>query len=115
MIIFRRDEDIAIKSTDLGGPCFGVRLGILTHYRWHRLVEERQVEVFNVHEFELGVGALLRDFVNPFSHGLAVATWSRASEDDCNFEHKFLLFWLDVFFSLWLRDDLQAVRSGSDQ
>jgi hypothetical protein len=26
----------------------------------YRLVEERQVEVFDVHEFELGVGALVR-------------------------------------------------------
>src|SRR5882672_7455288 len=98
MIIFRRDEDIAIKSTDLGGPCFGVRLGILTHYRWHRLVEERQVEIFNVHEFELGVGALLCDFVNPFSHGLSVATGPCASDDDSNSSHKFLL--LVLMFSV---------------
>ena len=48
----------------------------------HRLVEERQVEVFDVHEFELGVGTLLCDFVNSFGHGLAVATGSCTSDDD---------------------------------
>ena len=37
---------------------------------------------FNVHEFELGVGTLLCDFVNPFGHGLAVATGPCASDDD---------------------------------
>src|SRR5258705_120042 len=62
----------------------------------HRLVEERQVEVFDVHEFELGVGALLCDFVNPFGHGLAVATGPRASDDDSNSKHNFLLFGFDV-------------------
>src|SRR6266516_4088532 len=84
MIILRRDEDTAIKRTDLGGPCFGVRLTVLPHDGRHRLVEERQVEVFNVHEFELGVGALFRDFVDPFGNGLAVATGPRAPDDDGN-------------------------------
>src|SRR2546426_2127552 len=51
MIILRRDEDIAIKRTDLGGPRLGVRLTVLPHDGRHRLVEERQVEVFDVHEF----------------------------------------------------------------
>src|SRR5438128_6144901 len=50
----------------------------------HRLVEKRQVEVYDVHEFELGVGPLFRDFVDPFGDGLAVATGPRASEDDGN-------------------------------
>ena len=68
----------------------------IAHDGRHRLVEERQIEVFNVHEFELGVGALLRDFVDPFGDGLAVATGPRASEDDCNFEHKFVPLWLDI-------------------
>jgi hypothetical protein len=33
----------------------------------------------------------LSDFVNPFTHGLAVATRPRASNDDGNPKHKFLL------------------------
>src|SRR5436190_16105299 len=96
MIILRRDEDIASKRTDLGGPRFGVRLTVLPHDGRHRLVEERQVEVFDVHEFELGVGALFRDFVDPFGDGLAVAPRPRASHDDGNSKHSFLLFGFDV-------------------
>src|SRR5437762_8191018 len=96
MIILRRDEGIAIKRTDLGGPRFGVRLTVLPHDGRHRLVEERQVEVFNVHEFELCVGAPFRDFVDPFGDGLAVATGPSASEDDGNSKHSFLLFGFDV-------------------
>jgi hypothetical protein len=38
----------------------------------------------------LGVAALLRDFVNPFGHDLAVATGPRASDDDGNPKDKFL-------------------------
>jgi len=44
------------------------------HNGWHRLVEEWEVVIFDVHEFELCVATLLRDFVDPFGHGLAVAT-----------------------------------------
>jgi hypothetical protein len=40
---------------------------------------------------KLGVATLLRDFVNPFGDGLAVATGPRASDDDGNSKHKFLL------------------------
>src|SRR5882757_5751594 len=41
MIILGRHEDIAIKRTDLGGPCFGVRLTVLSHRWWNWLVEKR--------------------------------------------------------------------------
>jgi hypothetical protein len=30
----------------------------------------------------------LRDFVNPFGHGLGLATGPRASENNCNSDHK---------------------------
>jgi len=63
----------------------------LPHYWRHWLVQKRQVEILDVDEFEFSVAALLRDFVNPFSHGLAVATRPRASNDNGNLEHKFSL------------------------
>ena len=91
MVVLRRNENVGIETADLGGPYFGVRLTVLAHYGRHGLVEKRQVEIFDVYEFELGVGTLLSDFVNPLSHGLAVATGPRASDDDCNSNHKFLL------------------------
>jgi hypothetical protein len=87
MIILGCDKDIAVKRSNLGGPRFGVRFTVLPHDGRHRLVEERQVEIFNVYQFELGVGALFREFANPFGHGLAVATGPRATNDDGNFEH----------------------------
>ena len=89
MIVLGRDENVGIETLDLGGPRFGMGLTVLPHYRWHRFVEKRQVKIFDVHELELGVAALLCDFVNPFSHGLAVATRPRASNDNGNLEHKF--------------------------
>src|SRR5204863_9338235 len=82
MIVFGRNEDIAIKRADLGGPRFGVRFTVLPHAGWHRLVEERQVEVFDVHEFELGVATLMGDFVNPFGYGLPLATGSCTADDN---------------------------------
>src|SRR5437667_317826 len=36
----------------------------------------------SLHDFEVGVGRLLRDFANPFSHRLALATGPRASDGD---------------------------------
>jgi len=87
MIILGRDEDIAIERADLRCPGLGMRFGVLPHNGRHWLVEERQVELFNVHEFKLGVAALFRDFVDPFGHGLSVATGPRASDDYGNFKH----------------------------
>src|SRR5438309_2194096 len=89
MIILGRDEDIAVKRTDLRGPCCGVGLTVLPHYGRHRLVEERQVVIFDVYEFELGVATLFRDFVDPFGHGLAVAAGPCTSDDDGDSKHKF--------------------------
>src|SRR6266849_4220616 len=90
MIILGRDEDIAVKRADLSGPYFGVRPIVLPHYGRHRLVEERQVEVFDVNKFKFGVAAILRDFANPFGHGLALAAGPRASNDNGNSKHNFL-------------------------
>ena len=72
-------------SLDASEPRITARLWftVLPPYGRHRIVQERQVEVLNVHEFEFGVGTLLWDFVNPFGHGLAVATESCTSNDDC--------------------------------
>jgi hypothetical protein len=88
MVVLGRDKDVGVKRVDLGAPCFGVRFTILPHYRRHRLVEKRQIEVFDVHEFKLGVATLLRDFVNSFGYGLALATGPRAADDDGNSKHK---------------------------
>src|SRR6267142_6891908 len=67
-------------------------LGVLAHSRRHWLVEERQLEILDVDEFKLGVATPLRDFVSPFGHGLALAAGPRASDNDGNSKHQFLLF-----------------------
>ena len=64
-----------------------MRLTVLPHYWWHRLVEKRQVEILDVHEFELGVAALLRDFIDPLRYRLAISTRARTSENDCDLHH----------------------------
>jgi len=51
MVVLGRDENVGIETADLSSPCFGVRLTLLPHYWRHRLVEKRQVEVFDVNEF----------------------------------------------------------------
>src|SRR5882724_5094920 len=98
MVVLGRDENVSVERADLGGPYFGVRLTVLPHGRRHWLVEKRQVDVFDVYEFELGVAALLRDLVNPFTYGLAVATRAGASDDDGNLYHVWIpLCWLLLF------------------
>src|SRR6266446_1362662 len=98
VVVLGRDENVGVETVDLSGPRFCMRLTVLTHDRWRRLVQKRQVEILDVHEFELGVAALLCDFVNPFSHGLAVATRPRASENDSDLYHviTFVSSWLDL-------------------
>src|SRR6267378_2351857 len=87
MVVLGRDENVGIESSDLSGPPFGMRLAVLPHYWRHRLVEKRQVEIFDVHEFELGVAALFRDFIDPFRYRLTISIRARASENDCNLYH----------------------------
>ena len=79
----------------------------MPHYWWRRLVQKRQVEIFDVHEFELGVGTLLCDFVNPFGHGLAISIRSCASENDCDLYHN-VFPELVVRPVVYLRDQLAA-------
>src|SRR5206468_995777 len=97
MIILGRNEDVAVKRADLGGPCFGVRLAVLAHDGRHRLVENRQVEVFDVHEFELSIAAFFRDFVDPLRYRLAISTRPCASENDCDLYH--VMSYVRVFTS----------------
>jgi hypothetical protein len=73
VIVLRRDENETIERSDLRRPLFGVRLRILPQARRQRLVEQRQVVVFDVDELEFGVGALARDFVSPLGDGLTMA------------------------------------------
>src|SRR6266576_385372 len=68
MIVLGRYENIGIEIVDLGGPGFCVRLTILSHGRRHRLVEERQVEIFDVYKFELSIAAFFRDCVDPLRY-----------------------------------------------
>src|ERR1700716_2624567 len=87
MVVLGRDEYVGIERTDLRGPCLGVRFTVLPHYWRHRLVEKRQIEIFDVHEFELGVAALFRDFIDPLRYRLAISTRAGASENDCDLYH----------------------------
>src|SRR6266404_2299146 len=50
MVVLGRYENVGVERADLGSPCFGMRFTVLPHYWWHRLVEKRQVEVFDVNE-----------------------------------------------------------------
>src|SRR6266478_4432819 len=90
VVVFGRHEDVGVEGGDLRRPLLGVLMGVLAHHRRHRLIEEWQVEVFDVHKFKIGVAPLLRNVVNPFGHGLALAAGPRASEDDGNPYHAYL-------------------------
>src|SRR6266566_213472 len=91
MVVLRRDKDIAVERTDLGGPYFGVRLTVLPHYWWNRFVEKRQVEILDVDKLELDVAALFGDFMDPLRYRLTISIRARASDNDCDPKHRFLL------------------------
>jgi hypothetical protein len=87
VVVLRGDEDEAVEGVDLLGPGQGVRLGVLTHRRRDGLVEVREVEVQEVDELVLGVGALLGDVENPLGDGFAVTARAGAAEDDRDLGH----------------------------
>jgi hypothetical protein len=87
VVVLRRHEDVAVEGSDLRRPLLRVLLGVLTLRRRHRLVEQRQVEIPDVHQLELGIGPLPREIVSPPRDGLADAPGTCASNDDCELEH----------------------------
>src|SRR4029077_5450451 len=87
MVVLRRDENVGIERTNLRSPRFSMRVTVLPHRRRRRFVEKREVEILDVHEFELGVAALFRDFVDPFRDGFTVSIRACASENDCDLYH----------------------------
>src|SRR5438876_1279922 len=91
MVVLGRDENVCIETADLSGPRIGVRFTVLPYYGRHGLVEERQVEIFDVHEFELGVAAFFRDLIDPLCYCFAISIRAGASNNDCDLKHKFLL------------------------
>src|SRR5206468_11584411 len=97
VIVLGRDENVTVEVVDLRGPRFCVRLAILSHGRRHRLVKEREVEIFDVHEFELSIAAFFRDFVDPLRYRLAISTRPCASENDCDLYH--VMSYVRVFTS----------------
>src|SRR2546430_16015680 len=72
MVILGRDENEAIKRTDLSGPRFGVRLTVLPHYWWHWLVQKRQGEILDVDELAIGGASLFCGFVNTLTQSPAL-------------------------------------------
>jgi hypothetical protein len=83
VVVFRRDEDVAVEGVDLGGPSLGVRLRVLSHRRRDWLIEQRQVEIFDVDELELSVGPFLRELEDPAGNSLANASRTSAADNDC--------------------------------
>ena len=55
---------------------------VLTLRRGNRLIQEWQIEVFNINKLELGIDAFLCNLVDPAGYCLAIAAWTSAPEDN---------------------------------
>src|SRR5580693_350061 len=88
MIVLGRHEDEAVELLDLCSPGLGVRLAVLTHGCRDRLIEQGQIEILYVHDFERGIAALARDVIDPARDGLRLSARPRASNDDGDFQHE---------------------------
>src|SRR5439155_24696151 len=62
-----------------------VRLAVLMHCRWHRLIEERQFVILDVDNLKLRVLAVFQDIVHPLCNGRGFPSRSRTADDDSNF------------------------------
>ena len=87
MIVFRRDENVAVEGSDLGAPFLGVGVSVVAHRRRHRLVQEGQVVVGNVDYFIRRVSPRLGNFESPFSYGIGSAVRAGGANDYPDFEH----------------------------
>ena len=90
--VLGRHEDEGVELLDLCSPGLGVRLAVLTHGCRDRLVEQGQVEILDVHDFERGVASFARDVIDPPRDGFRLAFRPRASDDDSNFQHESVSF-----------------------
>src|SRR5690606_2018268 len=85
--VFRRDEYIGVEAGDFVGPGFGVGLAVLTHGRWHGLIQQGQVEILDVQLPELRIGTLLRVLVGPLGDCFAVTSGTGTSKDNGDPDH----------------------------
>src|ERR1700731_2924743 len=104
MIILGRYENEGVEEVDLRSPIPGVRLAVLSHHGRHRFIEERQLEIPDINQFEPRIAALAGDAVDPIGNGLGPATRSCAADDDGDIDHRFL--------SLSLKSNGVAARSS---
>src|ERR1700724_1827022 len=89
MIILGRYENEGVEEVDLRSPIPGVRLAVLSHHGRHRFIEERQLEIPDINQFEPRIAALAGDAVDPIGNGLGPATRSCAAHDDGDIDHRF--------------------------
>src|SRR5579864_1126335 len=87
MVVFWGDKNVGIEGGDFLAPSVRVRLGVLVHRGWYGLIEERQLVILNVDNFKLRVLAAFQDIVHPLCNGPGFPSWSRAADDDPNFQH----------------------------
>src|SRR2546425_4030024 len=87
MVVFGGDENEGVERGNFRAPSLRVRLAVLMHCRWHRLIEERQVVILDVYNLKLRVFTAFQDVVDPLCNGCGFPSWSRTTDDDSNFQH----------------------------
>ncbi len=87
MVVLGGDEHIAIVLVDFSRPGFGVVFGVLLHHGRRRLIQQRQVEIGNVDQLELGIAAFLGFGQYPVGDGFGVAARAGAAQDDGDLQH----------------------------
>ena len=88
MIVLGRHEDEGVELLDLCSPGLGVRLAVLTQGCWDRLIQQGQIEILYVHDFERCIAPLARDVIDPARDDLRLSARPRASNDDGDFQHE---------------------------
>src|SRR5260370_41724810 len=87
MVVFGSDENVGVQRGNFLAPRLRVRLAVLMHRRWYRLIEERQLVILDVDNLKLRVLAVLQDIVHPLCDGRGFPSRSRTADDDSNFQH----------------------------
>src|SRR6266478_3368268 len=77
MVVFGGDENVGVERGDFLAPSLRVRLAVLMHPRWYRLIEERQLVILDVDNLKFRVLAAFQDIVHPLRNGRGFSSRSR--------------------------------------
>src|SRR5690625_7422290 len=92
MVVFRSDDDIGVGRSYRFAPLAGVLMRVCAEPRVCRLVEQRQVDFREVHDFDVETAVLARDRLKPLPDEMSLPRRTRGGNNDLSTWHVLLCY-----------------------